>query len=59
VRRDWRTGASRRKKKKRSVRKESQGDHFPERGGHSDNWHEKIKYIFIKCQIADEMGPIH
>lgn len=53
---DWRTGASRRKK----VRsKESQGGHFSEQGGHSDNWHGKIKYIFIKCQIADEMGPIH
>lgn len=39
--------------------KESQDDHFSERGGHSDNWHGKIKYIFIKCQIADEMGPIH
>lgn len=39
--------------------KESHGGHFSERGGHSDNWHGKIKYIFIKCQIADEMGPIH
>lgn len=39
--------------------KESPGGHFSERGGHSDNWHGKIKYIFIRCQIADEMGPIH
>lgn len=44
---------------KKARLKESQGGHFSERGGHSDNWHGKIKYIFIKCQIADEMGPIH
>lgn len=44
---------------KKARLKESHGGHFSERGGHSDNWHGKIKYIFIKCQIADEMGPIH
>lgn len=44
---------------KRGRSKESPGDHFSEHGGHSDNGHGKIKYIFIKCQIADEMRAIH
>lgn len=48
-----------REKKKKLRIKESHGGDFSERGGRSDNRHGKIKYIFIKCQIADEMGPIH